>query len=570
MTSLRAVLPSRKGLAVLLVLLMAAAMSLIGSRSASAAVIWVPEGTARIDARCGAATVSFNFAPGKGAEFLLVAVTDGVPHTWGKADGMLDVGAQATLNLEAMVPQIRTAKAYSVKVTLTYTDNSAPPIVATGSASCVTTVPVPPAPKVIDDPNVKGDWHYVVPANTAEFGWTVNPDGSVTVRILTGNSTFPDGSKAKTYPALKDVFNDADGDGVGDSIDRCPGTPAGTKVGADGCPATTTYVVVHVKQSTLTPKPPTGQATRGAHFVITQVGDKAPASIQVTLSDGNVSTVKLGKISGGVAHYTLHFGAGLRVKDATASLPSGWKGQFNLSNYLYAVTPPPPPVIYKPAGDVAKRCDVKTGTTVVTVIADNSKSTRPVNFERVVIVSGKATVSGFDVPAGKKSASVLSFPSRTGKVVVRLQTEGGTVVLDTVGFDTADCAAPAPKPKPKPKPQPKPVTAKPPVVHKPPVVSPPPAKPVVHRPVTKPPAHRPVTKVDQCVNLAGHQSGPPEGTYQTLTGRRCLPLVSTKPVDTGGGEEGSAGPGGDWLLLYGGLVVGGLGGLALRRRLARR
>lgn len=72
----------------------------------------------------------------------------------------------------------------------------------------------------------------------------------------------------------------------------------------------------------------------GAHFIINQLAaGTAPASIEVTLSDGSTHTVPLSKHTGGAAHYDIAFASGLLVTDATANVPTGWTGQFVLSNY---------------------------------------------------------------------------------------------------------------------------------------------------------------------------------------------------------------------------------------------
>ena len=36
--------------------------------------------------------------------------------------------------------------------------------------------------------------------------------------------------------SIEDLKKDTDGDGVADQFDKCPGTPAGTKVDGSGCP----------------------------------------------------------------------------------------------------------------------------------------------------------------------------------------------------------------------------------------------------------------------------------------------------------------------------------------------
>ncbi len=43
-------------------------------------------------------------------------------------------------------------------------------------------------------------------------------------------------TQAEVVPLIAPADGDEDGDGVADSLDRCPGTPAGTAVDADGCP----------------------------------------------------------------------------------------------------------------------------------------------------------------------------------------------------------------------------------------------------------------------------------------------------------------------------------------------
>lgn len=114
------------------------------------------------------------------------------------------------------------------------------PLPADGSESydCTPASPdvvnLPGSPNVIDDPNLDGDAHYELPADTDVFDWTLNPDGAVTVVIKT-DEVFPDGSSSHTYPAPTDVFNDEDGDKVGDGVDKCLGSMPGATVDANGC-----------------------------------------------------------------------------------------------------------------------------------------------------------------------------------------------------------------------------------------------------------------------------------------------------------------------------------------------
>jgi hypothetical protein len=91
-------------------------------------------------------------------------------------------------------------------------------------------------------------------------------------------------------------------------------------------------MVVHVKQASIADHAadcPGG--VTGAHFVINQIAS-GPASIDVELADGSSQTVAKSKQSGPVAHYDAWF-TGTLVKDATASVPNTWTGQFVLSNY---------------------------------------------------------------------------------------------------------------------------------------------------------------------------------------------------------------------------------------------
>ncbi|MEP7020596.1 MAG: hypothetical protein ABI808_08095 [Pseudonocardiales bacterium] len=120
---------------------------------------------------------------------------------------------------------------------------------------------------------------------------------------------------------------------------------ANTRTGGGNVAHAAGTVQVHVKQASLAQNCG-DQAITGAHFVINQI-TSPPSSITVTLSDGSIQTVALSKYSQSTAHYTTTFAAGLTVVDATAFVPSGWTGQFVLSNYVCggvvtSSVPPPP------------------------------------------------------------------------------------------------------------------------------------------------------------------------------------------------------------------------------------
>jgi hypothetical protein len=79
------------------------------------------------------------------------------------------------------------------------------------------------------------------------------------------------------------------------------------------------------------------------HFVITQIGTGAPANITVFWSDGTSTLVPLDKVTGGTAHYVTTDNLDLTVVDATADLPAGWSGQFNVSHGPCGPSPSPTP-----------------------------------------------------------------------------------------------------------------------------------------------------------------------------------------------------------------------------------
>lgn len=136
---------------------------------------------------------------------------------------------------------------------------------------------------------------------------------------------------------------DTDGDGVFDDGDECDNEPAQTP---NGCPVvvpppTPTTVVVYVNEDSLKQGCPAGQEIVGAHFLITQSRDQdgnviSPSQISVTLSSGATVVVNRFGTTGSTSHYNLVVAPGTTVEGASASLPSTWAGQFNLSDYRCA------------------------------------------------------------------------------------------------------------------------------------------------------------------------------------------------------------------------------------------
>ena len=90
-----------------------------------------------------------------------------------------------------------------------------------------------------------------------------------------------------------------------------------------------------------------GGSITSAHFVINQISpaSNAPASIDVTWSNGDVENVPLDRVTGRVAHYTVAGSAThTAISTATADIYDGWGGQFNLSSVECGPPPPPPPL----------------------------------------------------------------------------------------------------------------------------------------------------------------------------------------------------------------------------------
>lgn len=71
------------------------------------------------------------------------------------------------------------------------------------------------------------------------------------------------------------------------------------------------------------------------HFVINQItpASNAPASIEVTWSNGDTEDVLLDRVTGRVGHYTVEAtDTHTSIVSATADIYDGWSGQFNLSS----------------------------------------------------------------------------------------------------------------------------------------------------------------------------------------------------------------------------------------------
>jgi hypothetical protein len=81
------------------------------------------------------------------------------------------------------------------------------------------------------------------------------------------------------------------------------------------------------------------------HFVITQLDSEAaaPDTIHVVWTNGEEADVPLAKFTGKTAHYVTTLNLDSTVVDATAVLPDGWSGQFNLSHGPCGPTPTAPP-----------------------------------------------------------------------------------------------------------------------------------------------------------------------------------------------------------------------------------
>ena len=103
--------------------------------------------------------------------------------------------------------------------------------------------------------------------------------------------------------------------------------------------------IAHAQTTTVTAKGLTDHECDSTewHFVITGIrnGISAPGSIRVTWANGAVLDVPLDRVTGQVAHYETTANLGSTVVSATAVLPVGWSGQFNLSHGPCGPTTPP-------------------------------------------------------------------------------------------------------------------------------------------------------------------------------------------------------------------------------------
>ncbi|SRR6266571_4170468 len=115
-------------------------------------------------------------------------------------------------------------------------------------------------------------------------------------------------------------------------------------IGTGGAVANATATkTVHVHKATLTQTGTcTGANATGAHFVITQIlKADAPNTITVFFDDGSSANSTVTTKHKHESGYDIFYASGLKITDATAVVPVGWKGQFNLSHYLCG--PPPSP-----------------------------------------------------------------------------------------------------------------------------------------------------------------------------------------------------------------------------------
>ena len=131
--------------------------------------------------------------------------------------------------------------------------------------------------------------------------YTVAAGCGVTPPVDSDKDGVPDSSdKCPATPAGATVDangcsasqRDTDGDGVKDDVDKCAGTPAGTTVGADGCPVTTATPVVTPAPAPkpvvkpVAPKPPVVKAkttttTSRAVGAETGIDDTTPQGVPV-------------------------------------------------------------------------------------------------------------------------------------------------------------------------------------------------------------------------------------------------------------------------------------------------
>jgi hypothetical protein len=112
--------------------------------------------------------------------------------------------------------------------------------------------------------------------------------------------------------------------------------PLTTASAAPGAVQPAGTVAVHLKQASLADHvADCSNGASSAHIILNQIAPAAavPASISVVLSHGTTVTAPLWKYTGSTAHYDVPLTAGQTVTDAVAYVPTGWTGQFVLSNY---------------------------------------------------------------------------------------------------------------------------------------------------------------------------------------------------------------------------------------------
>ena len=158
---------------------------------------------------------------------------------------------------------------------------------------------------------------------------------------------------------------------------------------------------ITVKQSNVGPNEICEEGTTGEwHLIINQIANQspAPASIEVTFSDGHTHIVSLGKLTpGGVAHYTIFTHLTDTLVTATADIYDGWRGRFNVSHtpcvpvceeeVCNTPTPTPPPS----ATPTPTPTLTPTPTTTPTPTADTSTLETPLSLPNT---GGESSGSG--------------------------------------------------------------------------------------------------------------------------------------------------------------------------------
>lgn len=138
------------------------------------------------------------------------------------------------------------------------------------------------------------------------------------------------------------------------------------------------------------------------HFVITQVASEgqAPASIHVVWEDESEADVPLQKYTGSTAHYQTTDHLDSLVVSASATIYSGWEGQFNLSHgpcEVVTTTTTAPPVTTtttQPPVTTTTTVPEVTTTTQPTVTVTTEAPT-PVNPVPVAAPTGELPHTGF-------------------------------------------------------------------------------------------------------------------------------------------------------------------------------